>query len=121
MKTSTPLVEVKQKALETARNYVMYNGYSGLETKALAALKRRCPGRTKAECLEWLRRGEMVFKDCIEFLEQNEAAAFDTFSMDSKAHDLLKIAAPILKKYPDFPENQLEGVLNLVFYYYHLR
>lgn len=121
MAAITPLVEVKQKALETALNYVMYSGYSGSETKALAALKRRCPGRTKAECLEWLQRGETVVKDCIEFLEQNEAAAFDTFSLDSKVHDLLKIAAPIKKKHSDFPEKQLGWVLDLVFYYYHLR
>jgi len=119
MEAITPLVEVKQKALETALRYVMGNGYNQSETKALAALKRRCPGRTKAECLHWLQRSERVFRDCIEFLEQNEAAAFETFSPDTKDYNLLKIAVPIRRKFSDFPEKQLEWVLDLLFLYYH--
>lgn len=121
MEIITPLVEVKRKALETALHYVIYKGYKESETKALAALKRRCSGRTKAECLEWLRRGEMLFRDCIEFLEQNEVAAFKVYSEDKRDLALLSIAVQIKERYSEFPEEQLGWVLNLIFLNYHLR
>ena len=121
METVTPLAEVKEKALDTALRLVMHNGYGGSEDKALVRLKRRCPGRTKAECQVWLQRAVMVYRDCIEFLDENTAAAHATFSLKSKTHDLLNLATPIRKKYSDFPAKSLEGVLSLVFYFYHLR
>ena len=121
METVTPLVDVKRKAIETAFHYVMCRGYNGSETKAVAALKRRCPNNTKSDCLKWFNRSEMLFKDCIEFLEQNETAVFTARSQDIENFDVLTVAGPIKIKYSDLPEEQIKWVLDVVFLNYHLR
>lgn len=116
-----PLVEVREKALETAFHLIIARGYGGSETKALAALKRRCPGRTKDECLKILKRSVLAFGDIIEFLQENEAAAYASYSKETKHHDLLSIAGPIIEEYSEFPREKLRWVLDVVFLNYHLR
>lgn len=113
---------LEEAALETAQRLVDYESYQGRESKALAALKRKCPGYETDDYTTWFNRALVAHKDAIKYVEDNSDlfwAAFD--ARKSEEFSIEGLADQFIQCHPEFSASALHHQLCFVFYLYHLR
>ena len=117
------LDNLKSKALETAQRYVDYGSYGATETKAISALKRKCPGYNKDIYTEWFEKAVATHKNAVAFVHRNRKKAHDLYDANKNKENIgLK---PLAIEYSKIDKNfNIEMLLNticFIFYWYHLR
>lgn len=121
MTEKVPLTEVQSKALETAQRFTDYKSYGGRESKAVAALHRRCPGWDKEQCRSWFVKAVAVHKSGIAHMERHAAQATEIWHKANGHVDLSPIAGEFIAQHPEFSREALLLALFRILDWYHLR
>lgn len=113
--------QLQEKALETAQRYIDYKSYSQNESKAISALKRKCPGWNNEEYKTWFKKAVEVHQEAIIYINQNSERAFHIFEKNMKDVKLDELATEFAKSHQEFNVRTLSHTLTFIFYLHHLR
>ena len=112
---------LKNKALEIAQRYVDYKSYGQSETKAIAALKKKCPNWDRGIYELWFRKAVSAHQDAVAYVNKNSEQAWDLYQENRKNVDLQPMAENFHEAHPEFMVNQLHDTLVFAFYFWHLK
>lgn len=107
--TKVSLKDLQTMALQTAQRFVDYGSYQKSETKAVAALKRRCFGWSKDECRDWFLKAVVVHNAGIKYMKHHTDQAFDIYKEQKDKIDLSPMAGDFVADHKAFPKELLWG------------
>lgn len=107
MPEKTPLTDLQSKALETAQRFEDYGSYGGRESRAVAALHRRCPGWDKEDCRSWFVKALAVHKSGIPYMNARAEEATEIWRKSRGHVDLSPIADEFIKQHSEFRKEEL--------------
>ncbi len=121
MTTSNQLTALQDKALETAHRFVDYESYEQKESKAVYALKKKCPGWPQEDYYTWLRRAIALHRETILFIDLHQKEAWAKYEARTDRIEFDGFADEFVEAHCQFDPDLVQDTLVWVFYLYHLR
>jgi hypothetical protein len=115
------LRQLKKKALHTAHRFIDYDSYGQKESRALAALKKKCPGWGDEEYRFWLIKAIALHQSAVEYIKTHAEYLVASYSQKPDQFDMKTLAADFIRQQTDFDPDEVVATLMWVFYWYQLR
>jgi len=103
------------KLFQVLRNFTEYGNYQGKIDKAVAAIKKSYPDRSKEELTALFQNCVSAYKGAIELVKAN-VAYYASLSKDE-----LEAETQFKKKHSEVPDQMLQWILGWIYHWHYER
>lgn len=112
---------LKTIALETAQRLIDYGSYGQNESRAIAAMKKRCPGFRRDVYAAILSEAMGIHRDAIRYVAANLERIQRSYQEQPDGSGLAAVVEDFVERYGEFPVAELTSTVGFVYYLHHLR